>query len=131
MKLTSGAITVPIERDGVMTGNITFNPEDVGFAERFYALTEKLGDKEREYDDILKNEEAQMGEKLRTLAEICRWLREQVDIVFGAGCSETVFGEGCSPELFRQFFMGIEPLIGKSRSGKTKKYTSVGGDVME
>lgn len=131
MKLTSGAITIPIERDGSMAGSITFNPEDVGFAQKFYALSEGLGAKEQEYDAVLRDESAPMGGKLQTLWEICGWLKEQVDLVFGAGCSETVFGEGCSPDMFRQFFAGVEPIIRKSRSGKTKKYADEGGDVME
>lgn len=131
MKLTSGAMTVPIERDGVMTGSIIFNPEDVGFAKRFYALSEGLGDKEREYNGVLKDDSVPMGEKLNTLTEICGWLREQMDMVFGEGCSDTVFGDQCSPELFRQFFAGVEPLIRKSRSHKTAKYTADSGDVME
>lgn len=131
MKLTSGAITVPVERDGVMTGSITFNPEDVTFARRFYALSEGLGEREQEYGEALRDDRVQVGERLRLLADICGWLREQMDIVFGAGCSDTVFGDQCSPELFQQFFAGVEPIIRRGRAAKTKQYTSDSGDVME
>lgn len=131
MKLISGAITIPVERDGVMTGSITFNPEDVGFAERFYTLSEGLGEREREYSELCGDPSAQMGDKLRLLAGICGWLREQMDLVFGVGCSDTVFGDQCSPELFRQFFAGVEPIIRRGRAAKTQKYTADSGDVME
>lgn len=131
MKLTSGAITIPIERDGVMTGTVILNPEDVGFAERFYALTEGLREKEQAYNALLENADVQLRDKLRYLEEVCGWMKEQMDSVFGVGCSEAVFGEGCTLELFRQFFAGIEPIIRKSRSGKVQKYTGDSGDVME
>ncbi|MEG0753388.1 MAG: hypothetical protein RR461_06115 [Angelakisella sp.] len=131
MKLTSGTITIPIERDGVMTGTVTLNPEDVGFAERFYALTEGLREREQAYNALLENADVQLGDKLRYLGEVCSWMKEQMDSVFGVGCSEAVFGEGCTLELFRQFFAGIEPIIRKSRSSKVQKYTGDSGDVME
>lgn len=131
MKLTSGAITIPVERDGTATGNITFNPEDVGFAQRFYALSEGLGEKEAAYSTLLQDAALPMGDKLRVLGEICTWLRGQVELVFGEGSGQVLFGDQCSPELFRQFFAGVEPIIRRGRSNKTQKYTADSGDVME
>lgn len=112
---------------------IEFNPEDVLFAERFYALIKVFEEQEVKFQARLKqiseNEaKDEYGIPLNTqetfdlAIEICNFLREQLDKVFGAGTSATVFGETQSLGMFEQFFAGIAPFIQNSRVSKVTKY---------
>lgn len=112
---------------------IEFNPEDVLFAERFYALIKVFEEQEAKFQTRLKqiseNEaKDEYGIPLNTqetfdlAIEICNFLREQLDKVFGAGTSATVFGETQSLSMFEQFFSGIAPFIQNSRASKVTKY---------
>lgn len=112
---------------------IEFNPEDVLFAERFYALIKVFEEQEAKFQARLKqiseNEEKdEYGIPLNTqetfdlVIEICNFIREQLDKVFGAGTSATVFGETQSLGMFEQFFAGIAPFIQNSRASKVTKY---------
>ena len=112
---------------------IEFNPEDVLFAEKFYALIKVFEQQETKFQERLKqisaNEEKdEYGIPLNTqetfdlAIEICNFLREQLDKVFGAGTSLTVFGETQSLSMFEQFFSGIAPFIQSSRVNKVAKY---------
>ncbi len=113
---------------------IEFNPEDVLFAERFYALIKVFQEQEVKFqerlEELQKNEEkdpygipVNTQETLDFVVEVCNFLREQVDKVFGAGTSETVFGETQSLGMFEQFFTGITPFVKSSRTEKVAKYT--------
>lgn len=112
---------------------IEFNPEDVLFAERFYALIKVFEEQEAKFQARLKqiseNEaKDEYGIPLNTqetfdlAIEICNFIREQLDKVFGAGTSATVFGETQSLDMFEQFFSGIAPFIQSSRANKVAKY---------
>ena len=82
---------------------IEFNPNDVLFAEKFYALIKVFEEQEVKFQErieqIQKNEEkdaygipVNTQETLDFVVEVCNFLREQIDKVFGAGTSQTVFG---------------------------------------
>lgn len=112
---------------------IEFNPEDVLFAERFYALIKVFEEQEAKFQARLKQiseNEAKDGygiplntqETFDLVIEICNFIREQLDKVFGAGTSATVFGETQSLGMFEQFFAGIAPFIQNSRVSKVTKY---------
>lgn len=128
MKLTSGKMTLPVERDGLCVGEISFDPQDIGFAQSFCDLMEGLTTREQEYRGL---ENSDVGERLRQLRMLCAWLREQVERVFGPGSAEVLFGSSCSLELFRQFFEGVEPYIRAGRAKKTAKYRTADTGVME
>ncbi|MEG1687759.1 MAG: hypothetical protein RR276_07740 [Angelakisella sp.] len=127
MKLTSGTITVPVERDGQPVGELCFDPGDVAFAERFYRMTQGLTQREQQ---LRQQQDTPLGERLTQLTETVHWLRAQLDEIFGEGSSVMLFGEQCSLTLFQQFFEGIEPVIRRARDKKTARYRGVGGDVM-
>lgn len=112
---------------------ITFNPEDVLFVERFYELIKIFQQKEVEFqkriDELTADEEkdsygipVNTPETLELVVEICDFLREQIDKVFGPGTSEAAFGEAQSLSMFEQFFAGIAPFIQSTRSEKAAKY---------
>lgn len=127
MKLSTTRLTIPVERDGVATGEIVFDPQDVAFAEGFFALLEGMNEREQKLAALT---EAPAAERLAAMGELCRWLREQVEQTFGAGSCQVLFGDSCAPDLFRQFFAGIEPIIRRARSGKLQKHRAADGGVL-
>ena len=62
--------------------------------------------------------------EVQLTAEMCRYMREQIDTVFGAGSSQTIFGDVNVPTMFGEFFTLIGPCISSARSGAVKKYTA-------
>ncbi len=114
---------------------VSFNPNDVSFAERFFDMMDNLEEKNAEYDaklDEIQNDESinaygipvSIRKEAKLTAEICRYMREQVDFVFGEGTSQTVFGDVNTVEMFGEFFAGIAPHVSAARSKATKKYTA-------
>lgn len=141
MKITTGRIEIPIERDGETVGNLIFNPRDAGFAERFYGLIAEFETKEKEYKkkaaQLDKNKETDdyglpknAGEGIALLREICEYMRAKIDHVFGVGASQLVFGDYNDPGMFGQFFDGVTPYIQQARGEKIAKYTGGKKNVM-
>ena len=123
MKLTSGKLTIPVERDGQPTGEISFDPQDVAFASGFYALMEGLEAREKEYAALAN---APLKQRLAAMESLCDWLWQQVEATFGHGSPQVLFGEHRSPELFRQFFVEVEPHIRAARSQRLEAYRKTG-----
>ena len=134
IKINTGMIRLQVECDG-RTEEITFNPDDVGFINKFCDLMKTMEEKQVEYDARiaeLEKEESfdtygiphNMKERLALMLEICLFMREQVDMVFGAGTSQKIFGDANTLEMFTQFFEGIAPYIQKNREEKMAKYIS-------
>ncbi|ADY54713.1 hypothetical protein Sgly_0347 [Syntrophobotulus glycolicus DSM 8271] len=134
MKLTTGRIEIPIERDGENVGSLAFNPNDMAFVDRFYGLIGDFEAKEKEYQEkalaLEENTETDsygipknMKERLALLKDICGFLRGRIDYVFGDGVSQKVFGDANTLDMFEQFFDGIAPFIQQARVGKVEKYT--------
>jgi hypothetical protein len=115
---------------------IAFDPGDVTFAERFYLLLRNFEEKQAQYEARAheldaKSQEldsyglpANLGESLAFLREVCTFMREQIDTLFGAGTSQTAFGESLSLQAIGQFFDGIIPFVQKARAGKLEKYST-------
>ncbi len=112
---------------------ISFNPSDVVFAEKFYQLIRDFEAKEGEYQrrgaEIEANTKVSengipenIGDGIALLREICEWVREHIDNIFGKGTSQVVFGDAMSLDMFSQFFTGITPYVEAARSEKTAKY---------
>lgn len=134
MKLQSLSNTVRLTVNDDPDRVVEFNPSDVGFVSRFYDLMDNVEAKEGEYN--AKLEEIQkdtsinsfgvpnaLKKEIALTAEICDYMREQVDAVFGEGTSQTAFGDMNVPAMFGEFFDGIAPHITAARSKATKKYT--------
>jgi len=56
--------------------------------------------------------------------ELCNYLREKTDKIFGDGTSLKLFGEVRNLEVYQQFFDGILPFFKKARAEKVAKYTT-------
>lgn len=131
ININTGEIRLTIDDDP--TRVIKFNPNDIGFAQRFYALIGNFEIKEKEYIEkaikIDENKELDsLGipknteEFLKLTREICDYVKQQIDLIFGEGTSETVFGDASTIEMFESFFNGIVPFIQQARSEKIEKY---------
>ncbi|MDJ0305392.1 MULTISPECIES: DUF6673 family protein [Dehalobacter] len=132
LRIDTGSIRLKVNDDESRV--IEFNPNDLAFVERFYGLISDFEGKEKEYmqkiDILNQNTELDsynipknMGESLALLKEICEFLRERIDHVFGKGTSQAAFGNANTLDMFEQFLNGITPYIQQSRVGKVEKYT--------
>ena len=135
--LKSGIKRIAIKDDeGNVTGEISFNPADVAFAERFYAVYQEFQEKTKEYEakavELDKANElvdaegvpVQFANGIAFAREVCEFIFEKIDELFGAGTSKTVFRDSLDFEMIGQFFEGITPFIQQARSEKTNRYIS-------
>ena len=114
---------------------IAFNPTDVVFAEKFYALIGEFEIKLKEYQrmsDALESDKAtdsndlpvNMTARISLLREVCEYIRGRIDYLFGVGTSQIAFGDVMAMEVFEQFFAGITPYFQRARSAKVEQYSS-------
>ena len=124
---------------------IAFNPADVVFAEKFYALMTEFQAKQIEYERRAKELDegaqtldanglpANMGDGLAFLREVCDYMCQRIDGLFGAGASQAAFGDAMTLDMFAQFFAGITPFFESAREEKMVRYLNQknAGRVME
>lgn len=133
IKISSGTVSLKINEDENRV--ISFNPNDLRFTERYYNLLASSDETLKEYEkreaELDKDMETDaygipknMPERFKLLKEVCDYVKEQIDIVFGAGTSETAFGDEYDTGMFDDFFEGITPYIQKVRNNKIAKYTA-------
>jgi len=118
--------------NGDPTRVIVFNPSDVVFAEKFYRLIGDFQSKLTEYqaraeeidaqDDFKDNNLGNVNARIEFLREVCTYIRESIDNLFGAGTSQIAFEDTLSLDVFEQFFEGITPFIQTARTDKVQKY---------
>lgn len=131
LKIDSGEIRLSVNDDPSRV--IAFNPDDTLFAEKFYKIVGEFESKMKEYktrageidrDVSLDNNgiPANVQDRISLLHEICAFVRERIDYVFGDGTSQTAFGDALNLGMFVQFFSGITPFIQSARSEKIAKY---------
>lgn len=112
---------------------LEFNPEDIVFAEKFYQLNKNFEQKAEELELTAERLEREatldengvpsnLKEQIQMTVDLCNYLREQIDLVFGTGTSQMLFGETQNMNMFEQFFNGIVPYIKQARSKKVAQY---------
>ena len=112
---------------------IEFNPSDVAFAEQFYQLMKEFELKRVEYQARAAEIDAiteldpdgipvNFPDKLAIMREVCEFMREKIDDLFGKGTSQKVFGDARTLNMFEQFITGITPYIRAERKKKIEKY---------
>jgi hypothetical protein len=133
MKITTGLVTIPVERDGTDVGSIAFNPNDFNFADKFYKLYDNFkglyNDFEIKASNVEKNTEVdEYGVPLNTIdtiqisKDLCHQMYCQINDVFGENTSDIVFGGAYNPDLIEVFFNEIAPFVENAREEKTAKY---------
>lgn len=114
---------------------ITFNPEDISFIDAFYDL---IGEFDKKIEAFKQREllfrknktvdkygiPASTKEEIQLTKDLCCYLREKIDALFGAGTADAAFGNANIPDMFVQFFDGITPFIRTAREKKVQKYTT-------
>lgn len=114
---------------------ISFNPSDISFAERFYQLIQDFQVKQAEYQarattiDANKEKDANgiplnMAYGLAMMREVCEFMREKIDGLFGKDTSQKCFGDALSLDMFTSFFTQITPYIRAARAVKVDRYTN-------
>lgn len=114
---------------------IAFNPEDIDFIDAFYDLIGEFDVKIEEFKQrelILQKNKAvdkygipvSKKEEIKLTKDLCAYLREKIDALFGLGTADTAFGKVNTPDMFVQFFDGITPFIQHAREKKVQKYTA-------
>jgi hypothetical protein len=118
-------------------GEIVFNPSDVLFAEKFYAMYGSLQDEksniekraiEIDSDKTLdvNGIPANMQARINLYKDINTLFRSKIDDLFGAGISKKMFGDTVSfdMEIYKQFLEGVMPYIQTVRAEKVAQYSS-------
>ena len=133
LRITTGEIHLAINGDENRV--IVFNPKDVLFAEKFYTLMGDFQQRLTEYQkrgerlDAVKekdenNAPINAGERIALQIELCTFMREKIDYLFGVGTSQKAFGDALDPDVFQQFFTGITPYVQNARAEKIAQYTT-------
>lgn len=131
LNINSGEVKLAI--NGNEDNLLIFNPEDILFAEKFYELAKDFAQREDDFNRRLvlaqkntaKDEHGlpkSTPEVFELVKEICNYIWERLDIVFGEGTSAKCFGGVYSISALNQFMTGIEPYIAEAREGKVAKY---------
>lgn len=133
LNIDTGVVRLTINDDPKRV--IKFNPSDVVFAEKFYRLIKEFELKQVSYQaradeiDAVKEVDdhgipVNIEDSFEFLKDVCGYMREKIDSVFGEGTSQTAFEDAVNLEMFEQFFDGITPFIEKARTQKTQVYTN-------
>jgi hypothetical protein len=111
---------------------IKFNPNDLLFTERYYAMYSEFREKQKELEEKaneLENGElddngmpTNIGKQIEFMKQTCQFVYEKIDGLFGPGTSQKVFGDALDFEMIGQFFEGITPYFNKVREGKVNRY---------
>lgn len=121
LSLSSGALHIPVERDGLRVGELCFSPDDPAFLNRFYGLLSSLDARRKELAALSSGDD-DLAESLTALERAYADTQNEIDIVFGEGTSRMCFGEGCSTALLEQFLDGVADVLRPSRSEKINQY---------
>lgn len=135
LKINTGEVRLMIDDDPNRV--IAFNPSDVAFIERFMKLyrdmdekQEEIAKKEEEINAVSKfdanNIPDNANEKIKLAREVIGYMRDQIDVVFGSGTSETVFGDVYSTLAVQSFLEGITPFIHGNREEVLKEHLAKG-----
>lgn len=123
LTITTGVVTIPIERDGEVTGALHFDPKDVAFAQGFYDLLSRFEQTITDFhakSQALEKDDA--AGYFALLREVTDSVRSGIDGLFGSGTAEAAFGPVSSPDVMGQFFDGLAAIVTQSREGSVSKY---------
>lgn len=134
INISTGQVDLSIVRDGKDAGVLSFNPKDTLFAERFYALLGELQKSLEDYKqrgiELSKKGNDKSGapvnaeEHIALQVELCNYLREKTDKVFGDGTAQKLFGEVRNLDVYNQFFDALMPYFQRARAERVAMYTS-------
>lgn len=116
---------------------LAFNPNDAGFAQRFYSLVDRLEEERKKLNDWAQEFHSQLTDAADPVAmgqqvnakelEVLHLLRDELDAVFGAGTSQMVFGDTMDMDVVCQLFEGLTPFVRKARAERMAQYQRKNG----
>lgn len=124
LNIKTTRITVPITRDGVETGTLSFDPSDLAFIDGFVTLVDSYKELLAEVQD----ERAELAGSdivgyLRLVRKISERLCQSIDGIFGEGTSQAAFGGvPANPDVFAQFIDGVAAMISDLRAPRLAEY---------
>jgi len=131
LKITGG---VRLAINGDENRIIEFNPNDILFTERYYAMYAEFRKKQTELEAKAKELETgeldvdgmpiNLDQQIEFMKQTCQFVYEKIDGLFGPGTSQKAFGDALDFEMIGQFFEGISPYFSKVREEKVKKYSN-------
>jgi len=136
LNINTGVIRLTINDDPARV--IAFNPTDILFAERFYALRHDLEARQADFqqrEEALDQETAvdanglpaNLAARIAFMREVCEYMHAQLDNLFGAGTALTVFQGALDLDAIIAFFEGVTPFVEKARTDKLKPYRATRG----
>ena len=134
IEIQSGNIVIELKRDGKPTGELSFDPKDIIFAEKYYAMFSAIQQEQEKYKreylvlskDQTKDKDGMpknMPKLLKLTRDVAQFMRQQIDNLFGDGVSQAAFGDSMNIEIYPQFLEQITPFVEQVRSEKVEKYT--------
>ena len=122
LQIKTGQVNLTILDDfGNERGTFSFNPNDVAVAKKFTVMQQELIEKEKDYNERVKNCETPI-EQVNLLNEIVDYFEKIIDDCFGEGSSELLFGGAKTLSMFEDFFVGITPYYEKASKERMQKY---------
>jgi hypothetical protein len=130
LRIDTGTVELLIN-DGPET--IKFNPTEVNWGRRYEKMRmdvkvrmDEMSSKITEIETRakeLEEENPAMIEEINNLRdEVCNFIREKIDALFGTGTSQKVFGDLMSEYAIASFLEGIAPFIQSGRETIVTKY---------
>ena len=124
IRISSGAKSVNIVRNGEKVGVFTFNPKDVKEAQRHSEIVAEMEVKREKY--IEKATELDKGNdvqaKIDFLAEFIADIHNDIDKVYGSGTSKMVFGDTLELDMISDFLRSLALHYTKASEERTAKY---------
>lgn len=135
LNIDSGIREIAINGDPARI--IRFNPSDLNFVDRLYAMIADFRANQAEWeqraealDAAAEKDElglpANMPEQLAFMHALIDDMHAKIDDIFGEGTSLAVFQGVKDPDVIGQFFAGILPFVETVRRKKIEKYVKPG-----
>jgi len=132
LNINSGEVRLAINGDE--NNLLVFNPSDILFTEKFYALAKDFDEQEKQFLERVDAIEKESGVDehgmpanapavFALVKELCEYIWERFDDVFGEGVSQRLFAGVYSVDMLNQFLEGITPYIESERKSKIGRYT--------
>lgn len=122
LQIKTGIVSLDIlDDEGNSKGIFKFNPKDIEVAKKVFQLQEDYSSKVAEYEKRASDADT-IEKKINLMEDIVTYLKDSIDMIFGAGSSDLLFGTAVSLEMFTDFFEGIMPYFKKASKERMAKY---------
>ena len=133
IKIETGSLEIPIQRDGKAQGSFFMNVKDISFVRKVYNMLQKADGTIRNYElkhQVLSKKKekdkwgfpANLGEIIELNEKTADAFVASIDETFGEGVSDMLFGNQKDIELFVSFFKQIKKIMDGERKKSVNKY---------